>query len=81
MSLPAGTEPLTEDEIRQLLSECVTVVKPGETLVVRGANWTPEKLREIQECMDVMHRKGIVPFKALAVPGDELGVAEAPGGT
>jgi hypothetical protein len=60
--------------------EAQTAIEDGETLVVRGANWTPEKLREIQECMDVMHRKGIVPFKALAVPGDELGV-EAPGGT
>ena len=67
---------LSPDEIRQLLRECVTVVKPGETLVVRGTNWTPAQTREIQQAMDEMHELGIVPFKALAVFGDELGVAE-----
>src|ERR1017187_9594981 len=67
---------LSPDEIRQLLRECVTVVKPGETLVVRGTNWTPSQTREIQQAMDEMHELGIVPFKALAVFGDELGVAE-----
>jgi hypothetical protein len=68
--------PLSPDEIRQLLRECVTVVKPGETLIVRGTNWTPGQTREIQQVMDEMHELGIVPFKALAVFGDELGVAE-----
>jgi hypothetical protein len=68
--------PLSPDEIRQLLRECVTVVKPGETLIVRGTNWTPGQTRVIQQVMDEMHELGIVPFKALAVFGDELGVAE-----
>jgi hypothetical protein len=68
--------PPSPDEIRQLLRECVTVVKPGETLIVRGTNWTPGQTREIQQVMDEMHELGIVPFKALAVFGDELGVAE-----
>ena len=33
--------PLTPDQVRYLLRECVTVVKPGETLMIRGADWTP----------------------------------------
>ena len=67
---------LSRDEIRQILRECVTVVKPGETLIVRGTNWTPGQTREIQQVMDEMRELGIVPFKALAVFGDELGVVE-----
>jgi hypothetical protein len=63
--------------VRRMLRECVTVVKPGETLIVRGTNWTPNQTREVQQVMDGMHELGIVPFKALAVFGDELGVAEA----
>src|SRR5271166_1949931 len=68
--------PLSPDEIRQLLSECVTVVKPGETLVIRGRDWTPMQTREIQQVMDGLHEDGQVPFRALAVFGDELAVAE-----
>jgi hypothetical protein len=70
--------PLRPDEIRQLLSECVAVVKPGETLVIRGRDWTPVQLREIQQAMDDMYQHGTVPFRALAVPGDELGVTLEP---
>jgi hypothetical protein len=71
---------LSPAQVRYLLRECVTVVKPRETLVVRGTNWTPAQTREIQQVMDEMYELGIVPFKALAVFGDELGVAEAHGG-
>ena len=67
---------LTRDEIRQLLRECVTVVKPGETLVIRGRDWTPNQCREIQEVMNTLHEDGLVPFRALAIFGDELAVAE-----
>ena len=70
--------PLSPDEIRQILRECVTVVKPGETLVIRGANWTPNQVREIQQVMDAMHEDGRIPFEVLAVFGDELGVLHLP---
>jgi len=70
--------PLTRDEVRQLLRECVTVVKPGETLVIRGYNWTPNQTREIQDWMDAEHESGRIDFPVLAVIGDELGVAEQP---
>jgi hypothetical protein len=68
--------PLTPGEIRQLLRECVTVVKPGETLVIRGRDWTPNQVREIQQVMDAMHEDGQIPFRALATFGDELGVVQ-----
>ena len=70
--------PLTPEQIRQLLSECVTVVKPGETLVIRGRDWTPNQVREIQQVMDALHEEGRIPFKALAIFGDELAVTEQP---
>ena len=68
--------PLTPDEVRQLLRECVTTVGPGETLVVRGTNWTPMQVREIQRAVDAMHEDGVIGFKVLAVFGDELGVVQ-----
>lgn len=72
--------PLAEDEVRQLLRECVTVVKPGETLVIQGRNWTPNQVREIQDWMDAEHESGRIDFPVLAVIGDELGVAEQQAG-
>jgi hypothetical protein len=74
--VPLETRPLSLGDIHCILRECVTVVKPGETLIVRGTNWTPAQTREIQQAMDEMYELGIIPFKALAVFGDELGVAE-----
>jgi hypothetical protein len=70
--------PLSPDEIRQLLRECVTVVKPGETLVIRGRDWTPNQVCEIQQVMDALHEDGRIPFRALAIFGDEIIVAEEP---
>jgi ribosomal protein L16 Arg81 hydroxylase len=69
--------PLTQDEVRQLLRECVTVVKPGETLVIRGdRNWSPNQLREVQDWLDKAAEWRDLPFKIVVVPGEELGVAE-----
>ena len=78
MPLLPSLPPLTPDQVRYLLRECVTVVKPGETLVVRGGDWTPMQLREIQRAMDEMYQDGHVPFRSLAVPGDELGAVQEP---
>ena len=67
---------LTEDQVRQLLAECVTVVKPGETLVLRmGQEWAPSQLREVQEMLDEAIKWRELPFKAIVVPADELAVA------
>ena len=69
---------LTEDEVRHLLSECVTVIRPGETLLLRcGRDWTPDQAREVQEWMDRAIEWRDLGFKALVVLADELGVAVA----
>lgn len=68
---------LTPELARQLLRECVTVVKPGETLVIRvPETWTLEQVDEYQRWLDYAadHRG----FRALAVVGEELGAAQAP---
>ena len=72
--------PLTPDEVRQLLRECVAVVKPGEHLILR-VPWstTPSQVRELQEVVNEMAGYLELPFRMLVLPGDELGVAE-PGG-
>ena len=71
--------PLRPDEVRQLLRECVTVVKPGETLVIRDRNWIPSQVNEIQRWMDDEHESGRISFKVLALIGEEMAVTEAGG--
>jgi hypothetical protein len=66
--------PLTPEQVRYLLRECVTVVGPGETLVIRGRDWTPMQVREVQDWMDSEYGSGRISFRVLAVIGDELGV-------
>ena len=75
--------PLTPGEVRQLVRECVTAVGPGETLVVRGRDWTPSQVREVQDWMDADYESGRIDFRVLAVIGDELAVVkpEASDGT
>ena len=68
--------PLTPGEVRQLVCECVTTVGPGETLVVRGRDWTPSQVREVQDWMDADYESGRIDFRVLAVIGDELGVVK-----
>ena len=68
---------LTKDEVRQLLRECVTVVKPGEALVVRMAGLTPAQHREWQRAVTDWHEEGDLPFPVFIFNGDELGTAPA----
>lgn len=69
--------PLTRDQVRCLLRECVTVVKPGETLVIRvPATWNPMQVREYAEAVYDRVEYLDLPFKAFVVTGDELAVAE-----
>ena len=69
--------PLTPDQVRQLLRECVTVVKPGEHLILR-IPWTttPTQVRELQDFVTDTAAWLDLPFKVLVLPGDELGIAE-----
>jgi hypothetical protein len=77
--LPPGPR-LTEDEVRHLLRECVTVVKPGELLVIRVADFTPQQLREYNDLVSCW-LDGYAPgVRCLITLGEELGVAEAAAG-
>jgi hypothetical protein len=70
--------PLTPDQARALLRECVTVVKPGETLIVRAnENWTPRQVREIQDFADTVSEYRELGVKILFLPGEEFAVAKA----
>ena len=72
--------PLGPDEIRQLLRECVTVVKPGEILVLR----CPEGARANE--MDRLRRIATAQIgpdagiRVLVVPHLDMAVVEAEGG-
>jgi hypothetical protein len=69
------TSLLTPDTARALLSECVTIVKPGETLVIRvDPGWTPQQAEYYQEYVDVFTAHLEDPFRVLVVIGEELAV-------
>jgi hypothetical protein len=69
--------PLTPDEIRALLRECVTVVKFSETLIIRvpSGSLNPQQHRELSDVVRYQGREN--GFRAMLVMGDELGIAEA----
>jgi hypothetical protein len=73
--------PLSPAQVRYLIRQCVTVVNPGETLVIQDPNWTPSQIREIQNWMDREYEDGRITFKVLAVPGGELGIAQTEAST
>jgi hypothetical protein len=82
MRLLPQAPPLTPEQIRCLLRECVTVVKPGETLIVRvPVTWNPEQVSNYQKNFNDWARWLELPFRVIVVIGDELGIAETePGG-
>lgn len=63
-------KPLSEDEVRQLLRECVTVVAPGEVLVIRTTDLTPNQLREYQEGVTGWLDVNAPGIKALVIHGE-----------
>lgn len=64
---------LASDQVESLLRQCVTVVKPGETLVIRApGTWTPDQVEMYQEYVNSFG----LPFRVLVVLGDELAIAE-----
>ena len=70
---------LTPEDIRSLLRECVTVVAPGETLVLRlSESFTPSQAREWQDALNAGWDGGdpFWPFRVLVVIGEGLGVAQ-----
>lgn len=56
-------------ELRSLLRESVTVVKPGELLVIRvSENFTPNQWREYQQVVNRWLAENAPDIKALVVP-------------
>ena len=75
--MTADAAALTPDELRHLLRECVTVVKPGETLVVQVPMDTrPTVVGELQQVMNEIAEERNFGFGVLIVPGCGLTVAE-----
>lgn len=69
-----GPRALEPDEARALLRECVTVVAPGETLVVRiSDSWTSQ---QAADCMRHFNAQGF-PFRLVLVPAEEFAVVRA----
>lgn len=67
---------LTPETARALLRECVTVVGPGETLVIRvPESWHPGNVHDFQRYVNEAHADGRIAFPVLVVHGAELGVA------
>ncbi len=72
MTMPAA-EPLTEEQTRELLRTCAVVMKPGETLILRTTDLTPEQMDCYQQAIDAQD----FPFRAVVVHAAEVAVAEA----
>lgn len=75
--------PLTPDETRALLRECVLAVAPGEILVIRFSpgSITPSQMREFQEYVDFWLERNAPGIRALAIIGDAAqAVRKEPGG-
>jgi hypothetical protein len=62
---------LSPDEVRQLLRECVTVVKPGEVLVIRTTDLTPYQVREYQEALNWWATENAPEVKVLVIHGED----------
>jgi hypothetical protein len=74
-----AVRPLTPDQIRQLLRECVTVVKPGEVLILRALEgWTPHQVKEVHDVAAAWLEDNAPGIKALVIPPFEIAVV--PGG-
>lgn len=73
---PLQVRPMLHKEtILAAIRECVTVVKPGETLAVRlSENFTSGQLREYQEAIDSMTEYRGLGIHVLVLPGEELAV-------
>jgi hypothetical protein len=71
--------PLTPAEIRQLLRESVTVVKPGEVLfyMYGDPNGTPNQIRELQDWINWWLEDNAPDIRVLCLPHGEMAAAES----
>ena len=69
---------LTADEVRQLLRESVTIVKPGEVLffTVGDPNWTPNQIQRLQDFISEWLAGNAPDVKAMVLPYGEMAAAE-----
>lgn len=68
----------TPDDVRALIRECVTVVRPDEVLVIRVPYDTPwEEARSYQGVLDAA--RDTWGFRAVVVTAEEFGVVPAAG--
>ena len=69
--------PLAPGQVRQLLAECVTAVKPGEVLVLRcPEGWTPDQAGEMQQHAARWLEENAPGVKVLVVPHLEMAVVQ-----
>ena len=70
---------LSPEALRQLLRECVTVVKPGEVLFFSSGdpNMTPNQMRELQDFISWWLAENAPDVKALVLPHGEMAAAES----
>ena len=80
-ALAALDEPatLTPAAVRTLLRECVTVVRPGETLIIRlPADADSRKVHQLGQYVHARAEAMGAAFHTLVVPAESLGIGEAP---
>lgn len=69
---------LDPETVRQLLRECVTVVKPGEVLFFTcPEHFTPSHVRDIQELLNWWLEHNAPDVRVMVLPHGEMAVAEA----
>ena len=74
--LPPGRL-LTPELARELLRECVTVVKPGETLFIRvSESWTPNQIREYTDMLQAWLDHRDAGCHVVVGWGEEFAVAQ-----
>ncbi len=77
---PSSSLPVLDPEtVRQLLRECVTVVKPGEVLfwAAGDPNWTPTQIRAIQDVVNWWLDDNAPEVRVMVLPHGEMAVAES----
>jgi hypothetical protein len=64
--------------VRKVLDEAVTVVKPGETLIVRlpwGSVYAQQVVEYQRALDDIVKHRGL-PFRVIVICADQIAVAE-----
>lgn len=72
-------EPLGPQAVRALLREAVTVVGPGEVLILRcPENWSPAQCGALQDTAEYWLALNAPAVQVLVVPYVDMAVAECP---